>query len=94
MKDITATYHGRTALVITVLAPTDHRGKRVSIQRAETGRDPFRTVIGWDYELENGGNYRAAVLAYLDKAGDGWEGSYFIGATATGAVAVFGRCGA
>jgi len=77
---IRATYHG----------PTNTRGTRIRVRRwdgSAWGEDPNRITVGWDYALNTGENYAAAVREYLARAG--WDGRWTVAQCDGGAVAVY-----
>ena len=76
----------RVSLVAKYLPPTNWRGSRVAVCRADGGRDPLRLVVSWDYSLGNGENYAAAFSQYI--ARQNWGGSWIMGSTERGYVAV------
>ncbi len=76
----------RVSLVGKYLPPTNHRGSRIVVSRADGGRDPMRTVVSWDYDLGLSDNYARAFNEYL--ARQNWGGSWTIGSTTGGYVAV------
>ncbi len=76
----------RASLVGKYLPPTNQRGSRIVVSRADGGRDPMRLVVSWDYELNLPDNYVKAFNEYL--ARQGWGGSWVIGSTTNGYVAV------
>ena len=76
----------RVSLVANYLPVTNHRGSRIVVSRADGGRDPLRLVVSWDYSLDVGDNYAAAFNQYL--ARQNWGGSWTIGASIDGYVAV------
>ena len=47
------------------IGPTNYRGSRVSV--TDDGGFPRRLVVGWDYELDTGGNHAAAAAAWIEK---------------------------
>lgn len=70
--------------------PTDTRGSRITVARFENtahGKDPHRLTVGWDYSLNTGENYQAAVAAYLERTE--WGGHWRVGTVTDGAVAVW-----
>jgi len=76
----------RVGLFAKYLGPTDHRGSRIVVSRADGGRDPMRLVVGWDYSMNLADNYARAFSEYL--ARQNWGGSWVIGSTTNGYVAV------
>lgn len=71
--------------------PTNHRGTRITVSRFDGsgwGKDPNRLTVEWDYSLNAGENYAAAVRQYLEQAG--WSGTWITGQCDGGAVAVYG----
>jgi len=76
----------RVSLVAKYLPTTNHRGSRIVVCRADGGRDPMRLVVSWDYALDVADNYAAAFSQYL--ARQNWGGSWVIGSTTHGYVAV------
>lgn len=62
---------------------------RISVSRYESnihGQDPNRLLVAWDYSLNHGGNYRAAVAQYVAKAN--WGGVWVTSTITDGAVGV------
>ena len=76
----------RVSLSAKYLSATDHRGSRISVCRADGGRDPMRLVVSWNHALDVADNYAAAFNQYL--ARQNWGGSWVIGSTTSGYVAV------
>ena len=82
--EIRQTY--RVSLVAKYLPTTNHRGSRIAVCRADGGRDPLRLVVSWDHSLNIGENYAQAFGQYVDR--QNWGGSWVIGSTTHGYVAV------
>ena len=82
--EIRPTY--RVSLVAKYLPTTNHRGSRIAVCRADGGRDPLRLVVSWDHSLNIGENYAQAFGQYVDR--QNWGGSWVIGSTTHGYVAV------
>ena len=61
-------------------------GGRITVSRADGGRDPMRLVVSWDHSLNIGENYAQAFGQYVDR--QNWGGSWVIGSTTHGYVAV------
>ena len=62
---------------------------RISVARYESnvhGLDPNRILVNWDYSLNTGGNYVAAVAEYVARAN--WGGQWVTSTITDGAVAV------
>jgi len=76
----------RVSLAAKYLPPTNHRGSRIAVCRADGGRDPMRLVVSWDYALDVANNYAQAFAQY--NARQNWGGSWVIGSTDGGYVAV------
>jgi len=76
----------RVSLSAKYLPPTNHRGSRIVVCRADGGRDPMRLVVSWDYSLDVADNYAQAFAQY--NARQNWGGSWVIGSTDSGYVAV------
>lgn len=76
----------RVSLVARFLPVTNHRGSRITVCRADGGRDPMRLIVGWDHSLNIDENYAQAFRQYL--ARQNWGGSWVIGSTTNGYVAV------
>jgi hypothetical protein len=76
----------RVSLSAKYLPATNHRSSRIAVRRAEIGRDPMRLVVSWDHSLDVGDNYAAAFNQYLTR--QNWGGSWTIGASVGGYVAV------
>jgi len=76
----------RVSLAAKYLPPTNHRGSRIAVCRADGGRDPLRLVVSWDYALDVANNYAQAFAQYV--ARQNWGGSWVIGSTNSGYVAV------
>lgn len=82
--DVKLTY--RVSLVARFLPVTNHRGSRIVVSRADGGRDPMRLIVSWDHSLNLDENYAQAFRQYL--ARQNWGGSWVIGSTSNGYVAV------
>jgi hypothetical protein len=80
---------GRVAIRCQYYGPTDHRNARVVVARMDCERsaDPNRITVTWDHGVNPSENYRVAVAEYVRRAG--WYGSWSVGGTIDGAVAVF-----
>jgi hypothetical protein len=80
---------GRVAIRCWFYGPTDSRGSRVRVARMDCvpSADPNRITVGWDHGVNPSENYRLAVAEYVQRAG--WFGSWSVGGTIDGAVAVF-----
>ena len=76
----------RVSLVAKYLPTTNHRGSRIAVCRADGGRDPLRLVVSWDHSLNLDENYAQAFRQYV--ARQNWGGSWVIGSTSVGYVAV------
>jgi len=76
----------RVSLVARFLPVTNYRGSRIVVSRADGGRDPMRLVVSWDHSLNIDENYAQAFRQYL--ARQNWGGSWVIGSTTNGYVAV------
>jgi hypothetical protein len=59
---------------------------RITVSRADGGRDPMRLVVSWNHALDVADNYAQAFNQYL--ARQNWGGSWVIGSTTHGYVAV------
>lgn len=81
---------GRVSIELKYLSPTDSRGSRVKATARNSfgGRRGTSVTVGWDYGTDYTGNYQRAVSALIEKLGDSWHGTWAIGHTETGAVAV------
>ena len=89
---VTSVKHShRIALVAKYLGPTNYRGSRIRVKRADhKAGDPTLTVE-WDPALNSEDNYEAAVAAFVKSQldlGRAWDGRWVLGATDTGVVAV------
>ena len=82
---ISVTETGRVAVISTYHGPTNHNGSRITVRRADGGGK--RITVSWDYSLDGMKNHAKAITAYLEMMQ--WEGSWIVGATATGAVATW-----
>jgi hypothetical protein len=81
----------RVTIRCKYLAPTNYRGSRIAVSRWDSptwGKDPHRTIVGWDYALSVGENYAEAVREYVARAE--WAGPWITSTTPEGAVAVWG----
>jgi hypothetical protein len=76
----------RVSLRAKYLPVTNCRGSRISVSRADGGRDPMRLVVSWDHSLNIDENYAQAFREYV--ARQNWGGSWVIGSTTDGYVAV------
>jgi hypothetical protein len=79
----------RVTLRAKYLPVTNHRGTRISVSRYESsvwGRDPQRIIVSWDYSLDTGANYAAAIAEYVRRAG--WGGQWVSSMIDGGAVGV------
>lgn len=76
----------RVSLVAKYLSPTNYFGSRITVSRADGGRDPMRLVVSWDYSLDIAENYAQAFAQYVDR--QNWGGEWVIGSTTNGYVAV------
>lgn len=92
----TPTHSHRVAIVTRYLPPTNNRGSRIRVHRADsTYRDDAHAITGqWSYADGVADNHAAAVAAYLagqDAAGNDWTngGSWTLAAMTTGYVAVW-----
>lgn len=78
---IRATYHG----------PTNTRGTRIRVRRWDGSGGHI--TVAWNYALNSGENYAAAVETYLARVG--WDGRWTVAQCDGGAVAVYvGKVGA
>ena len=59
-------------------------GGRITVSRAGGGGQ--RLTVGWDHSLDTGKNYAAAFNEFISRMN--WGGSWVIGCTKTGYVAV------
>lgn len=91
----TATSH-RTAIIATYHGPTNTKGTRYRVHRADEtyNDDPDHLTVPYDYSLSVVDGYAAAIDAYLAAkldAGNDWinGGTWHVGSTTNGAVAVF-----
>jgi hypothetical protein len=81
---------GRVAIRCRYYGPTNSgRGSVIRVARMDCARvaDPNRITVSWDYGVNPSENYRRAVAEYVRRAG--WYGSWSVGGTTDGAVAVF-----
>lgn len=77
----------RVAVTAKYLAPTNYRPTRIKVQRADGGNTKDTTlIVGWDYSISHSDNYMNAIAKYLTQMG--WQGTWSVGSTETGAVAV------
>lgn len=80
----------RVAIRCKYHGPTNTRGSRITVARFESsvhGKDPNRITVGWDYSLNTGENYAAAVAEYVTRAE--WGGHWRVATVTDGAVAVW-----
>lgn len=82
---ITVTESRRVAVIATYCGPTDTRGTRISVRRADGGGK--RISVEWEYQLGSMENYARAIDRYLVLMG--WGGHWTVGSTRTGAVATW-----
>lgn len=77
-----------TAVRTKFYGPTDTKGSRVRVWRADTSwlDDECRVEVSWDYGLSSADNHVEAVREYL--VGRGWDGGWVLGSTVDGYVAV------
>ncbi len=61
-------------------------GGRITVSRADGGRDPMRLTVRYNDALDVADNYAAAFNQYLGR--QNWGGSWVIGSTSGGYVAV------
>jgi hypothetical protein len=79
----------RVTLRAKYLPVTNHRGSRIKVSRYENsmhGRDPQTVTVSWDYSLDTGANYAAAIAEYVRRAG--WGGHWVSSMIDGGAVGV------
>lgn len=82
---VSTTY--RVAVQAKYLAPTNNRGTRIKVFRADGGNTKDTTLtVGWDYSVSHSDNYMNAIAQYLDQMD--WHGEWSVGTTETGAIAV------
>jgi hypothetical protein len=83
---VTVAETGRVAVMSTWYGPTNHRGSRIKVKRADDMGGKTVTV-SWDYSIGIMENHAEAIKQYLEMMN--WGGVYTVGATANGAVAVW-----
>jgi hypothetical protein len=79
----------RVTLRAKYLPVTNHRGSRIKVSRYEAntyGRDPQTVTVSWDYSLDTGANYAAAIAEYVRRAN--WGGDWVSSMIDGGAVGV------
>jgi hypothetical protein len=79
----------RVTLRAKYLPVTNHRGSRIKVSRYENsihGRDPQTVTVSWDYSLDTGANYAAAIAEYVRRAN--WGGQWVSSMIDGGAVGV------
>jgi hypothetical protein len=79
----------RVTLRAKYLPVTNHRGSRIKVSRYENsihGRDPQTVTVSWDYSLDTGANYAAAIAEYVRRAN--WGGKWVSSMIDGGAVGV------
>lgn len=81
---------GLVAVRSKFLGPTNHRGSRIRVWRADVAYsdDTNSLTVPWDYSLDPGGNHDAAIAEYLTRSGWDDMGTWVTGSTDVGAVAV------
>lgn len=79
--------YARQAITTKYHGPTDHRGSRVTAKC-----DAGRITVPWDHSLDSTENHAAAVRALIHKLG--WNGTFYLGGTSDGYVAVWAEKGA
>ena len=82
---VTVTESGRVAVISKWYGPTNFRGSRITVRRADGGGKSL--TVGWDYALGIIENHAEAIKAYLEMMN--WGGNYAVGSTKTGAVATW-----
>lgn len=82
----TVTQSYKVSIGAKYLPVTNHRGSRIVVRRLDGGRDEMQLTVGWDYSLGISDNYAQAINAYLVR--QNWGGSWVIGSTDNGYVAV------
>ena len=80
---VTDTY--RVAVIATYHGPTNHRGTRITVRRADGGGK--RVTVGWDHALNPNENYENAIREYLELMD--WGGRWTVGSIPTGRVATW-----
>lgn len=89
---MTVTESHRTAIRTKFLGPTDYRGSRVRVWRADSSYsdDPHAMTISWEHALNPGENHTEAVRRYVAAADWNWPGGHWVvGGTDVGHVAVW-----
>lgn len=78
----------RVSMAVRYMAPTDRRGARVKVtaRNAWDGRRGHSLTLGWDNGLNREENFQRAVKELATR--QGWHGTWALGGTETGAVAV------
>lgn len=86
----------RVAIATKYLPPTNTRGARIAVWRADGPYrdDPDSIRVSWDHAEDIGENHRAAIAEYLERkrsSGNDWTtgGHWITGGTDTGQTAVF-----
>lgn len=86
----------RTAIRTKYLGPTNHRGSRIRVWRADGAysEDPRALTVSWDHALNPAGNHAEAVRRYVEREVNDttwvWpDGAWVVGGGREGSLAVW-----